>query len=175
MTYPCNNPSMSQIHFVSKRGTRAWFQYKHHLPRYGDYNYENKMVMRPYHLYNRKTYTGKPPCDIADVGEYIETYMIHLLMDWTSSRLMLDILKMESWTHMGHTANIIIKDIIRIFVSISKSPYDDTLTKINLSTSHPKFITNRANTQQITLTFCTGHHITTMVMTTICGNHFIKI
>ena len=35
--------------------------------------------------------------------------------------LSLDILKMESWTHMGRTANIIIKDVvIHIFASISK-------------------------------------------------------
>ena len=32
----------------------------------------------------------------------------------------IDILKMESCVHMGPTANIIIKDIIHIFVSISK-------------------------------------------------------
>ena len=32
-----------------------------------------------------------------------------------------DILKMESWTHMGRTANIIIKDIIHIFASICKN------------------------------------------------------
>ena len=38
----------------------------------------------------------------------------------TSSGLSLDILKMESWTHMGRTANIIIKDVIHIFASISK-------------------------------------------------------
>ena len=31
-----------------------------------------------------------------------------------------DILKMGSWTHMGRTANIIIKDVIHIFSSISK-------------------------------------------------------
>ena len=36
------------------------------------------------------------------------------------SELSLDILKMESWTHMGRTANIIIKDVIHVFVSISK-------------------------------------------------------
>ena len=36
------------------------------------------------------------------------------------SELSLDILKMESWTHMGRTANIIIKDIIHVFASISK-------------------------------------------------------
>ena len=34
--------------------------------------------------------------------------------------LSLDILKMESWTHMGRTANIIIKEIFHIFASISK-------------------------------------------------------
>ena len=34
--------------------------------------------------------------------------------------LSLDILKMESWTHMGRTANIIIKDVIHVFASISK-------------------------------------------------------
>ena len=34
--------------------------------------------------------------------------------------LSLDILKMESWTHMGRTANIIIKDVINIFASVSK-------------------------------------------------------
>ena len=37
---------------------------------------------------------------------------------WTG--LSLDIFKMESWTHMGRTANIIIKDVIHIFASISK-------------------------------------------------------
>ena len=37
-----------------------------------------------------------------------------------SPGLSLDILKMESWTHMGGTANIIIKDVIHIFASISK-------------------------------------------------------
>ena len=36
------------------------------------------------------------------------------------SGLSLDILKMESWTHMGRTANIIIKDVIHVFASISK-------------------------------------------------------
>ena len=30
-------------------------------------------------------------------------------------------LKMESWIHMGHTANIIIKDIIHISMSIRKN------------------------------------------------------
>ena len=35
------------------------------------------------------------------------------------SGLKLDILKMASWAHMGHTANIIIKDTIHIFASIS--------------------------------------------------------
>ena len=30
------------------------------------------------------------------------------------SGLSLDILKMESWTHMGRTANIIIKDVINV-------------------------------------------------------------
>ena len=39
---------------------------------------------------------------------------------WGVSGLSLDILKMESWTHMGRTANIIIKDVIHIFASISK-------------------------------------------------------
>ena len=34
--------------------------------------------------------------------------------------LSLDILKMESWTHMGRTANMIIKEVIHIFASISK-------------------------------------------------------
>ena len=34
--------------------------------------------------------------------------------------LSLDILKMESWTHMGRTANMIIKDVIHVFASISK-------------------------------------------------------
>ena len=34
--------------------------------------------------------------------------------------LSLDILKRESWTHVGRTANIIIKDVIHIFASISK-------------------------------------------------------
>ena len=34
--------------------------------------------------------------------------------------LSLDILKMESWTHMGRTANIIIKDVIHVFASFSK-------------------------------------------------------
>ena len=38
----------------------------------------------------------------------------------TASGLSLDILKIESWTHMGRTANIIIKDVIHIFASISK-------------------------------------------------------
>ena len=32
-----------------------------------------------------------------------------------------DILKMESWTYMTHTAHIIIKDVIHIFASISKN------------------------------------------------------
>ena len=32
-----------------------------------------------------------------------------------------DILKRESWTHVGRTANIIIKDVIHIFESISKT------------------------------------------------------
>ena len=36
------------------------------------------------------------------------------------SGLSLDILKMESWRHMGRTANIIIKDVIHVFASISK-------------------------------------------------------
>ena len=35
------------------------------------------------------------------------------------SGLSLDVLKMASWTHMGRTANIIIKDVIHIFASIS--------------------------------------------------------
>ena len=39
---------------------------------------------------------------------------------WVNAGLSLDILKMESWTHMGRTANIIIKDGIHVFASISK-------------------------------------------------------
>ena len=38
----------------------------------------------------------------------------------TNLGLSLDILKMEYWTHMGRTENIIIKDVIHIFASISK-------------------------------------------------------
>ena len=34
--------------------------------------------------------------------------------------LSLEIFKIESWTQMGRTANIIIKDVIRVFASISK-------------------------------------------------------
>ena len=37
--------------------------------------------------------------------------------------LLLDILKMESWMHMGHAAIIVIKDIIHIFASICKNVY----------------------------------------------------
>ena len=37
------------------------------------------------------------------------------------SGLALNILKIESCTHMGHLANIIIKDIIHIFASINKN------------------------------------------------------
>ena len=37
-----------------------------------------------------------------------------------NSGLSLAILKMESWTHMGRTANMIIKDVIHVFASISK-------------------------------------------------------
>ena len=36
------------------------------------------------------------------------------------SGLSIDILKMQSWTHVGRTANIIIKDVIHVFASISK-------------------------------------------------------
>ena len=35
--------------------------------------------------------------------------------------LSLHILKRESWTHVGRTANTIIKDVIHIFASISKT------------------------------------------------------
>ena len=35
--------------------------------------------------------------------------------------LVLDMLKMESWNNMGHTANLIIKDIIDIFASTTKN------------------------------------------------------
>ena len=45
---------------------------------------------------------------------YVPQYICH------SSGLSLDILKMESWTHMGRTANIIIKDVIHVFASIRK-------------------------------------------------------
>ena len=38
----------------------------------------------------------------------------------STTGLSLDILKMECWTHMGRTANIIIKDVIHVFASISK-------------------------------------------------------
>ena len=41
-------------------------------------------------------------------------------MDDPKPGLSLDILKMESWTHMWRTANIIIKDVIHVFASISK-------------------------------------------------------
>ena len=38
------------------------------------------------------------------------------------ARITLEILKMESWMHLGHTASIIIEDdIIHMFVSISKN------------------------------------------------------
>ena len=46
--------------------------------------------------------------------------LCNLNIEIPNTRLALDILKMESWMHMGCTANIIIKDIINIFVSISK-------------------------------------------------------
>ena len=39
----------------------------------------------------------------------------------SSSGFMLDILKTESWAHMGLTANIIIKDVSHIFASICKN------------------------------------------------------
>ena len=41
-------------------------------------------------------------------------------MNLQSAGLSLDILKMESWTYMGRTANIIIKVVIHVFASISK-------------------------------------------------------
>ena len=50
---------------------------------------------------------------------HLETYFSEFLV--TVSGLTLDILKMESGMHMGCTANIIIKDIIHIFASISKN------------------------------------------------------
>ena len=45
--------------------------------------------------------------------------IMHLL--YHHSELAPDILKMEFWTHMGRTANIIIKDIIHIFASMCKN------------------------------------------------------
>ena len=39
--------------------TRALFQYKDGLSRYGDFHYKDKTVMRPYYLYNGNTYIGK--------------------------------------------------------------------------------------------------------------------
>ena len=39
----------------------------------------------------------------------------------TKAGLAPEILKMDSWTHMGRTANIIIKDIVHIFASFSKN------------------------------------------------------
>ena len=55
-------------------------------------------------------------------------FLVHLLR-WSQIQdtinivngLSLDILKRESWTHVGCTANIIIKDVIHIFASISKT------------------------------------------------------
>ena len=52
---------------------------------------------------------------------YIDTYMQHTYYDmYMYTGFSLDILKMESWTHMGRTANIIIKDVSHVFASISK-------------------------------------------------------
>ena len=42
------------------------------------------------------------------------------LWEFPTLGLSLDILKMESWKHMGRTANISIKDVIHVFASISK-------------------------------------------------------
>ena len=51
-------------------------------------------------------------------------FIVDLTSGWRGwenvTELSWDILKMESWTHMGRTANIIIKDVIHIFASISK-------------------------------------------------------
>ena len=49
--------------------------------------------------------------------QILQKYLFDLLSHWgrvtiiasENAGLILDILKMESWTHMGHTANMIIK------------------------------------------------------------------
>ena len=51
--------------------------------------------------------------------------------------LTLDILNMESWMHMGWTANIIIKDIIYIFAFISKNMHILLMGGIIASAAYP--------------------------------------
>ena len=59
------------------------------------------------------------PIENSSITKYHFT-IIQFLPFNRSPGLSLDILKMESWTHMGHNANIIIKDVIHVFASISK-------------------------------------------------------
>ena len=75
------------------------------------------------------TVTVLVSCCMKSCGKIISQHHVLWLIEicWIQSFIMrtcwglsLDILKMESWTHMGRTANIIIKDVIHVFASISK-------------------------------------------------------
>ena len=62
---------------------------------------------------------GWTNCKLKILLKMRPLFLFHVQLTW--SGLVPDILKMESWTLMGHTANIIIKDIIHIFASIAKN------------------------------------------------------
>ena len=57
----------------------------------------------------------------ASLSQTGNLYYQVLKQSSTKPGLVPDILKMEFWTHMGRTANIIIKDIIQIFASMCKN------------------------------------------------------
>ena len=66
------------------------------------------------------------PCRPEDMQKYLycmpcKNIQLHVSRVGTNAGLATDILKMESWTHMACTANIAIKDIIRILVSMCKN------------------------------------------------------
>ena len=98
-----------------------------HLPRANELNlaislnkhsiYGQQHVLSPEWLYPATWWINKKKKLINKFcGEYFGIRLISV-----SAGLAPDILKMESWTHMGCTLNIIIKDIINIFASICKN------------------------------------------------------
>ena len=60
----------------------------------------------------------------AVLSKVVNIIAAYVLAIHGATGLKLDILKMESWMHIGYTVNIITKDIIHIFATISKNMHN---------------------------------------------------